>query len=128
MSLLRRRITFPMFTGILAIALGCGDEPAGPGDTPIEPQVASVEISAATAPEVQVGGTLQLSVEVRDATGSVLSGEAVQWSSGEPSIATIDNAGLVAGVGEVDADELTATGFAVNPSQLISPPTPLAAR
>jgi len=63
--------------------------------TPIP--VATVVISP-TAPNVVVGGTVQLSATPRSASGQVLSGRTVGWSSGAPSIAAVSATGVVTGV------------------------------
>ena len=97
------RILASMAVGALVVC--CAEEPAGPAVDPSDTgdsssQVTSVEILSAVTPEIQVGGTLQLSVEIRDAAGSVLSDRAVLWTSTDPTVATVDNAGVVSGVAE----------------------------
>ena len=44
--------------------------------------VATVSVSP-TSPNLQIGGTAQLSATTRDASGNALSGRAVAWSSGD---------------------------------------------
>ena len=56
--------------------------------------VASVEVSPTTA-SPQVGQTLQLSAAVKDAAGTILSGQTVAWSSSAPSVASVSASGLV---------------------------------
>jgi uncharacterized protein YjdB len=56
--------------------------------------VASVVVNP-TAANVQRGKTLQLSAIARNAAGTVVSGKTVAWSTSDPTIATVSNAGLV---------------------------------
>lgn len=46
-----------------------------------------------------VGGTSQLTASVRSASGTVLTGFTVTWSSDDPQIASVDGTGFVTGVG-----------------------------
>jgi uncharacterized protein YjdB len=57
--------------------------------------VASVSLSPATA-SITVGGTRQLTPTLRDASGNVLTGRAVEWSTNASAIATVSSGGLVA--------------------------------
>jgi CubicO group peptidase (beta-lactamase class C family) len=80
-----------------AAALGaCGGSSTGPdggvGGDP--PAVASVEITPA-APSVFEDGALQMTARPRAADGATLSGRAVAWSSSDPGVASITNAGAV---------------------------------
>ena len=59
--------------------------------------VASVTVSPATT-SVAMGQTSQLSAVLRDASGNVLTGRVVSWSSSQTSIATVTSAGVVTGV------------------------------
>ena len=59
--------------------------------------VASIAVSTVTNP-IAVGATSQASAIVRDASGSVLTGRVVTWTSSRPSIATVTAAGLIQGV------------------------------
>jgi trimeric autotransporter adhesin len=52
--------------------------------------VATVTVSPASS-SVQVGRTLQLSATTRDASGNVLTGRVVRWSSANTSIALVDS-------------------------------------
>ena len=42
-----------------------------------------------------LGETVQLVATVQDQNGQTMSGATVTWSSGDPSVATVDTAGLV---------------------------------
>ena len=59
--------------------------------------VASVTISP-TSPAVAAGSTVQLSATARDASGAIVSGRTVAWSSSDTAIATVSSAGLLTGV------------------------------
>jgi len=59
--------------------------------------VASIVVSAPT-PSVVVGQTLALSVSVRAADGSVLTGRPVEYSSSSTAVATVSNTGVVTGI------------------------------
>jgi alpha-tubulin suppressor-like RCC1 family protein/uncharacterized protein YjdB len=56
--------------------------------------VASITLDPATA-NMSGGATKQLSITLRDANGNVLGGRDITWTSGNPSRATVSNAGLV---------------------------------
>jgi uncharacterized protein YjdB len=60
--------------------------------------VATVEINPSSF-DMTVGQTGQLSAVARDARGTVLTGRAVGWSSGAPSVVTISSTGVVTAVG-----------------------------
>jgi len=64
--------------------------------------VASVVVTPSRL-NVGVGASAPITVEVRDATGSLLHGRKVAWASKDPSIAAVSEAGVVTGVapGEV---------------------------
>src|SRR5207245_1702370 len=69
--------------------------------------VASVTVSP-TAPNVYVGGTVQLTATPKDAAGNALSGRAITWASSNPAVATASAGGLVTGVAAGSAT-ITAT-------------------
>jgi len=59
--------------------------------------VATVTVTP-TPLSMSVGQTTQLAATVKDASGNVLSGRAVTWSSSSPVVATVSATGLVAAV------------------------------
>jgi uncharacterized protein YjdB len=59
--------------------------------------VATVTVAPATA-SVPVGSTVQLSATLRDASGNVLTGRVVTWSTSASAVATVSGTGLVLGV------------------------------
>src|SRR6476660_8667523 len=73
----------------------------------IPPPVASVRVSPTSA-AIKVGETVHLVAEPLDGAGNVLSGRTIAWSSDDPSVATVDNTGLVKGISTGTAN-ITAT-------------------
>ncbi|MEP7324612.1 MAG: Ig-like domain-containing protein, partial [Gemmatimonadota bacterium] len=47
---------------------------------------------------VAAGETLQLSAQVRDVAGDLLSGQTITWASLTPSVASVDGSGMVSGI------------------------------
>src|SRR5439155_2305349 len=91
---------------------------------PVAP-VASVAVSPATA-SVAVGQTVQLIATPKDASGSVLTGRAVTWTSNTPAVATVSGSGLVTGVG-AGAATITATSEAQSGTAAITGTAPVTA-
>jgi len=58
--------------------------------------VASVTVTPATA-TLAVGQTVQLAATPKDSAGTALTGRTVTWTSGNPSVATVNSNGLVTG-------------------------------
>ena len=80
----------------------------GSSPPPSPAPVASVSVSPATA-TIQTGGTLQLSATTLDASGNVLTGRVITWSSANSGIASVNQStGLVTAVG-VGTVQVTAT-------------------
>jgi hypothetical protein len=69
--------------------------------------VATVTVSPSSG-TVAVGSTVQLTATLRDATGNVLTGRTVTWSSNNTGTATVNGTGLVSGVAAGSAT-ITAT-------------------
>src|SRR2546428_6223774 len=69
--------------------------------------VASVTVSP-TAPNMYLGGTVQLTATPKDAGGNVLAGRTVVWTSSNAGVGTVSASGLVTGVA-VGAATITAT-------------------
>ena len=96
-------------TAILAFVLpACTSD--GGGGTDVVP-VASVVV---TPPQSTIPAllTVQLTASVRDASGGVLTGKQVTWTSSSTSVATVSTNGLVTGVAEGTAT-ITATSEGV---------------
>src|SRR5256712_814695 len=69
--------------------------------------VATVTVTP-TAPNMYVGGTVQLTATLKDASGNLLSGRTVTWTTSSSAVATVSASGLVTGVA-VGAATITAT-------------------
>jgi hypothetical protein len=69
--------------------------------------VASVSVTPASA-NIGAGQAVQLTATVRDASGNVLTGRTVTWSSSNPSVAVVYPTGLVTGIA-VGSATITAT-------------------
>jgi len=96
------RLTNAAAAACLAFAIaacgGDGDSPAAPDNGGGNPTpVSSVSITPATA-SVVIGTTTQLSAVARDASGNVLSGRVIAWTTSAAAIATVDVNGVVTGV------------------------------
>lgn len=102
----RRFVRFGSVLGLAAAFGGCTE------DSPTEagPEVTSVQIVTAVS-TMEVGATVQLAAEVREASAS----QAVTWSSGDESVATVNGSGLVEAVAPgtvtITATSVAATSF-----------------
>ena len=74
-------------------------------------QVSSVAVSPA-ADTLVAGDTLRLAAEATDANGHPLAGARFAWASGDTLVATVDDAGLVTGIGAGEV-EITAAAAGV---------------
>src|SRR5439155_506450 len=95
---------------------------------PLPAPVATVTVSPAAA-SVSVGATVQLTATLKDASGNVLTGRSVTWTSSTPTLAPVSGTGLVTGLGAGTAT-ITATseeqsGTSAVTVTLVSDPTPL---
>lgn len=108
--------------GILA---GCGGSSSdGPGIVNA-PAVVAVTVSQPAVNPIDIGGTVQLTVEVQAQNGAPTT---VRWSSSAPNVATVDQSGLVTGVtgGQAtitatsvyNASRAGSAGIAVNPPRI----------
>ena len=87
-----------LLAGVAFFSCGDGEAPTRPA--PPEPAVATtVTVSPATAELAAFGATLQLSAEVRDQNGRVMTGAALAWSSSDASAATVAATGVVTATG-----------------------------
>jgi uncharacterized protein YjdB len=89
--------------------------------------VASVTVSPASA-SISVGGTQQFTATLRDASGSVLSGRAISWTSSPVNVATVSANGLVtallAGTTTITATSEGQSGTATATVTALPPPPP----
>lgn len=98
---------------LAALLAACGG--TDPGDDPV---VASVDL-APDAPSLETGATLQLTATLRTSGGTVVSGRPITWTSSEEGVATVDEGGLVTGVGP-GSSEVTATADGVSGAVTVS--------
>ena len=100
------------FSLLVAATLACGDGSTGP-----QP-VASVDVSP-TGITLAAGQTTSLAGTPRDGAGHALTDRDVTWTSGAPSIATVDSTGAVSGLSAGTAT-ITATAEGVNGSASVT--------
>ena len=85
---------------------------------PYFPEPTTVTVSPATAELTALGATVQLSAEVRDQNGQVMSGTTVTWASSTAAVATVSASGLVTAVANGTAT-ITATAGPVSGSATV---------
>jgi hypothetical protein len=76
---------------LLALAACSGDPPTDPGNG-----VATVNVNA-PASFVGVGDTIRLTATVVDGNGATIPAAVVEWSSSQPTVATVNSSGTVVG-------------------------------
>lgn len=83
----------------LLVACGGGDEGGGGdgGPTGTGPAVAEITLSPGST-TLQVGQRATFTAQLRDSSGAVLGARTLEWTSSNPSVATVAN-GVVTGVG-----------------------------
>jgi len=86
--------------------LSCSDSGSPPISGP-EPTIVGLELNPSSG-SVIVGATLQLTATTKDASGNVLTGRSVTWSSSSTSVAAVSSTGLVTGAAP-GAATITAT-------------------
>ena len=87
------------FLGGLTWASGCGEDTTEPPQPPEPLRPTAVTVSPSAAELTAVGETVQLSTEVRDQNGRVMTGVAVTWLSANIAVARVDATGLVTSTG-----------------------------
>ena len=104
-----RRSSWYAWAFLLAgLGAGCG---GGGGEGPgivNAPVVVSVTVGQPSTNPIDIGGTVQLTVDVQVQNGA---SQAVDWSSSAPNVATVSTSGLVTGVSAGQAT-ITATSTA----------------
>ena len=78
--------------GGLVWVSACGDDAIEP---PEPPRATAITVTPAAATLQALDNTVQLSAEVRDQNGRVMTGAAVTWMSTSAGVATVDATGLV---------------------------------
>lgn len=102
----------------------------GCGDSTSPPRATTVQVTATTVALDALGATRQLSAAVRDQNDEIMSGAVVTWTSLTPTVATVDQTGLITAVtngsAQVTATSGTATAMvAVTVAQVAVAPTAL---
>ena len=95
-----RRAPFVVSSVAIAAALGLAACSGGDGGTeppPPPPSVSTVSVALAS-PSIVAGATTQATATTRDASGAVLSGRSVAWSTSSSAVATVSGSGVVTGV------------------------------
>jgi alpha-tubulin suppressor-like RCC1 family protein len=90
----------------------------------VQQRVSSVTITPAAPGTLNVGERVQLSAEVRDANGHLVSGATIAWSSSNEAVARVEGAGMVSVVSEGTAT-IRATSDGVSSTVTITGVTPL---
>ena len=86
---------------------------------PTFPEPTTVTVSPAAAEVAALGGTLQLSAEVRDQKGEVMARATVTWASSDEAVATVSASGLVTGVA-IGSATITATAGSATGSATVT--------
>jgi hypothetical protein len=98
---------------LAAVLAACATDSSAP-PTPVE----TVDIVVAD-PSFAVGAAIQLQITLRDASGAVLSGRTIIWSTSDSSVATVSGTGVVSGVG-LGSAIITATSEGVSDSVAVT--------
>ena len=116
----RHRITILLSAALAGVAWvsACGDGATEP-PPPDPPRPTTVAVTPATTQLTALGGTVQLTAEVRDQNGQVMAGAAVTWSSSDPMVATVSGSGLVTAAGNGTAT-ITATAGSASGSAAVT--------
>ena len=106
----RAAVRFSSVLAAVAPVWACGgDSPAAP--PPPEPaRPTTVKVTPATVELGALGATMQLTAEVRDQNGRVMSGATVTWSTSDATVASVNASGLVTGVAEGTATITASAG------------------
>ena len=71
---------------------------SGSATITVQPKPVGAVIVSPNQAGVTVGQSIQLSTQVTDGSGNVLTGRPISFSSSDPALATVSNSGLVSGV------------------------------
>ena len=111
-----RTVAAGLLAGV-ALASGCGDGTTVPPQPPDPLRPATITVSPAATELAALQETVQLTAEVRDQNGRIMSGVTVAWVSTSVGVATVDAAGLVTsvanGASTIAANAGAATGSAM---------------
>lgn len=101
------RLLFASFVCSVLAACGGGGGDGSTAPPPPPPTVASIEISPSSA-SVDVGETLQLTAQARDASGNGMA-RTMSWTSSDATKASVSGGGVVTGVAEASSVTISAT-------------------
>ena len=87
-------VTITALPRVLAALTACALLGAACQSTAPPPPIAAVAIAPESI-EVVVGGAVQLTAAMWDASGGAISGRAATWASSHPGVATVSATGLV---------------------------------
>ncbi len=92
---------FRVAIGVVVLACSGGDltAPISQGNGSNQDVPASIVITPPSSPDLVVGTSLALPIAVKNASGQAISGVSVTWSSSDPSVASVNQAGVVTAVG-----------------------------
>ena len=110
MTRFRIALTASIVLSVTAWAAACGDATVEPPPDP--PRPTTVVVSPPTAELTALGATVQLTAEVRDQNGQIMSGAAVTWASSDASVATVAASGMVTAAGNGAATVMATSGAA----------------
>ena len=85
----------------------------------VAPAPTAIAVTPDTVALTALGQTAQLAAEVRDQNGRVMEGVPVSWSSADTTVAAVDSAGLVTGIGG-GATTIAATAGAVSGTAVVT--------
>ena len=117
---MRRRRLLLFLSAVVSVTLwmyACGDGTTEPPPDP--PRPTTVTVSPATAELVALDATVQLSAQVQDQNGLVMSGATVTWASSAAAVATVDASGLVTAVAN-GTSTITATAGSASGSATVT--------
>ena len=119
---MRHWIIATLLAGALAVAGACDDKqqpsPTAPTPTPTTPATTPQSDPEPTSLAIEgpdslmVGATAQYQATITYSDGAERAGEAVEWTSGNTTVATVDAAGIVTGR-QAGAFDLSATAMGV---------------
>ena len=81
---------------VLGATVACSDK-STPPEPPPRPSVASIVVTP-SAPSIVVGDSVRIVAVLKSAAGAVLTDRTQQWTSSEPTTATVSTTGMVIGV------------------------------
>ncbi len=96
-ALISQRSVRAALAATLTLSAACGSDATGSSNIIPAGQVARVAITPATS-TLDVGATAQLTAVAYDASGAVVQGKAIAWSSSASTVASITSTGLLTGV------------------------------